>query len=178
MGMWVLLLVLGVFFASTMIAFVAVRLDLADHRDWSRTGDPPLPSILLWSTAVLAASSISIWRGQRLAARDGDPRAWLVATLLLGLAFLWLQAMAWQALWRDGLSARSDLYSWTFHVLTGMHAAHLLAGLAALGWAIWRKVGEEDRFRRRARVRYAAMYWHFLGGAWLAFYALLWWGSR
>lgn len=178
MGMWVFLVVLGVFFASTMIAFVAVRLDLADSRDWSRTGDPPLPAILLWSTAALAVSSGAIWRAQRLASRGGEPRAWLAGALLFGLVFLSLQSLAWLTLWRDGLTARSDLYAWTFHVLTGLHAAHLLAGLGVLGWVAWRKVGDEDRFRRRAQVRYAAMYWHFLGVAWLAFYGLLWWASR
>jgi cytochrome c oxidase subunit 3 len=178
MGMWFFLVVLGVFFASTMIAFVVVRLDLGDSADWSRSGDPPLPRLLLLSTLVLGLSSIAMGVAQRQANRAARALGALRWTLGLGGIFLVLQAFAWLQLWREDLTPRTDLYGWTFYVLTGLHAAHLVGGVGLLAWVLWRQGDDPQVLRRAARVRYAAMYWHFLGVGWLAFYGLLWWASR
>lgn len=176
LGMWVFLVVLAVFFASAMIAFVVVRLDVGSTSDWSRHGDPRLPTILLASTAGLAASSLSMWLAQRRVARGASPRRDLAATLVLGAGFLVLQGLAWRELWTRGLLPTTDLYGWTFYVLTGMHAAHLLGGLIALGWVLGRPEPAVPELRVGG-VRLAGMYWHFLGVGWIAFYGLLAWGQ-
>lgn len=177
MGMWIFLAVLGVFFASTMIAFVVVRLDLGDSSDWSRSGDPPLPRVLLLSTLVLGLSSVAMGFAQRQASRGGGlvPLGWALG---LGGLFLVLQGFAWLQLWREELTPRTDLYGWTFYVLTGLHALHLVGGVGLLAWVLARQAADPQPLRRAARVRHAAMYWHFLGVGWLAFYGLLWWASR
>lgn len=176
-GMWVFLAVLGVFFAAAMIAFVAVRIDLGSSDLWSPPDAPPPPPILLLSTVVLAATSVVLVFAERRTAADLDPRSGLRTAFGAGLLFLTLQAWAWMQWWREGLEPTTDLYAWTFYVLTGVHGLHVVGGLAAIAWVLGRWPRPRPRPQRIGSVRFTAMYWHFLGLAWLGFYALLWWAA-
>ena len=57
----------------------------------------------------------------------------MVATLVLALLFLGVQFMAWIELWRAHATIDTGLYAWTFYVLTGLHALHVLARHGRLG---------------------------------------------
>ena len=114
-----------------------------------------LPPLLLVNTLVLLASSVALeW------ARRGEGRS-LGWALVLGTLFVVLQGVAWLLLRRDGLEFSSTAYASFFYLLTGLHALHMLAGLAALAYAA----------RHRAVLRFASTFWHFMGGVWL--YVLL-----
>jgi len=176
--MWVFLVVLAVFFASAMIAFVVVWLDVGSTSDWSRHGDPRLPTILLANTAVLAASSLSMWLAQRRVARGASPRRDLAATLVLGAGFLVLQGLAWRELWTRGLLPTTDLYGWTFYVLTGTHALHVIGGLPPLAVALAKARAGRYSPQEHAGVVLCAMYWHALDAIWVVLYGTLWAGSR
>lgn len=176
-GMWVFLVVLGVFFAAAMIAFVAVRLDLGSSDLWSSPDASPPPPILLFSTLVLAGVSVLLAASERRAVADLDPRRGLTMAFGGGVAFLLLQGGAWLEWWRDGLVPTTDLYAWTFYVLTGVHGLHVVGGLVAILWVLGRWTGPGSRPQRIGSVRFTAMYWHFLGLAWLGFYGLLWWAA-
>jgi cytochrome c oxidase subunit 3 len=58
-----------------------------------------------------------------------------------------------------------------------VHALHVLGGLVAIGWVLGRWHRPAAVPQRRGSVAFTAMYWHFLGIAWIAFYALLWWAA-
>ena len=176
-GMWVFLAVLAVFFAAAMIAFVAIRIDLGDSSLWAGPDVPPLPRSLLASTAVLALASFAFEASRRAIDRDGDPRPALRAGLALGIVFVLLQGWAWVDLWQRNLTPTTDLYGWSFYVLTGMHALHVIGGLVAIAWVLGRWHRTAPLPQRRGSVAFVAMYWHFLGIAWVAFYGLLWWAG-
>jgi cytochrome c oxidase subunit 3 len=176
-GMWVFLAVLAVFFAAAMIAFIAVRVDLGDSPLWAGAEVPSLPKSLLASTAVLGLASLVLEWARRTIDRGGDPCPALRAALALGLLFVLLQGWAWIDLWQRNLTPTTDLYGWSFYVLTGVHALHVLGGLVAIGWVLGRWHRPAAVPQRRGSVAFTAMYWHFLGIAWIAFYALLWWAA-
>ena len=176
-GMWVFLVVLGVFFAAAMIAFVAVRIDLGASDLWSAPEAPPPPPILLLSTVVLAMTSLVLVRADRAVVVGGDPAPGLRGGLALGAVFLLLQGWAWIEWWRQGLEPTTDLYAWTFYVLTGVHGLHVVGGLVAIAWVLGRWSRPAPRPLRIGSVRFTGMYWHFLGLAWLGFYGLLWWAA-
>lgn len=176
-GMWVFLAVLAVFFAAAMIAFIAIRIDLGDSSLWAGPDAPPLPRSLLASTAVLALASLAFEASRRTIDRDGDPRSALRAGFALGIVFVLLQGWAWVDLWQRNLTPTTDLYGWSFYVLTGMHALHVIGGLIAVAWVLGRWHRPAMFPQRRGSVAFVTMYWHFLGIAWVGFYVLLWWAG-
>jgi cytochrome c oxidase subunit 3 len=175
-GMWLFLLVLAVLFVATILGYLVVRIDNAGS--FVPEGAPPPPKLLLFSTVALLVSSYTMQRAVA-AARAGDPAqgGMMVVTMALALVFLAMQGIAWVELVREDLTITDNLYGWTFYVLTGLHAAHVVGGLPPLAVSTWkairRRYGPDDH----RGIVYCAMYWHFLDGVWIALYATLWIGS-
>lgn len=126
----------------------------------------PLPGTLWISTAIILASSVVFEMGRRLYAKGEHSRAdryfWIAGAL--GVAFLGAQAKAWLDLIGAGVYLRQNPYSSFFYLFTGLHAAHLLGGLAGLAFVLF------NTRRRRELVDAAAYYWHFLGLLWIALF--------
>jgi cytochrome c oxidase subunit 3 len=177
-GMWLLLVTLGVLFVAGILGYLVVRLGQDPLEPFVPEDAPPLPRSLLLSTFMLLASSGTMHATVR-AVRRGQPDAgtWAGWTLLLGAAFLSVQVWAWFGLWQAQLHIGDSLYAWTFYVLTGLHAAHVVGGLVPL-MVVWRRAAA-GRYSpdHPEGVVYCAMYWHFLDVVWLALYATLWLGS-
>jgi cytochrome c oxidase subunit 3 len=153
-----------------------------------------LPPILYLNTAILVLSSLTMEVARRHIFREidvleewlglGQPalrraRPWLAATLALGLLFLLGQAMAWRQLTAQGFAFdhTATPASYFFYLITGLHAAHLALGIAALllcvgalGW--YRRVE-----LRQVAVDATAWYWHTMGLAWLVLFAVLVYGQ-
>jgi cytochrome c oxidase subunit 3 len=133
---------------------------------WQTT---PLPGTLWISTLIIAASSVTFELARRSYGHGLYGRAsWLLqVTGVLGVAFLLSQAKAWLQLIDSGAYLQSNPYSGFFYLFTGLHAAHLIGGLAGIGLAIF------SSKRRREVVDAAAYYWHFLGILWAALFFVL-----
>ncbi len=172
LGMRLFLASLSAVFAATLVAYLVVR---GRAEAWPPPGVPQLPRTLWVSTVLLVASSATMTWAQR-GARRGDGtalRRGLGLTTLLGLAFLASQTLNWFALVAANLTMRTNLYGFTFYLLTGLHALHVLGGLgplAALTAQAWRGPGSDALARR---VAYLAAYWHFLDAVWLVLFAVL-----
>lgn len=164
--------------AITMLfaAFTSAYIVRSGGADWVEIGIPPV----VWlSTACIALSSGALEIGRRaFAAGDlAGFRRWSAVTAGLGVSFLVGQFLSWEALDRAGLYLQSTPKSSFFFVLTGVHAAHLFAGIAALlalfGAAVFGRLspGESDA------PTLTAIYWHFVGGLWLYLLAVLHWAG-
>ncbi|MCO5169095.1 MAG: cytochrome c oxidase subunit 3 [Planctomycetes bacterium] len=172
LGMAVFLASLSVLFVASLVGYAAVR---AGAPEWPPAGAPPLPRTLWLSTLLLVASSGAI-HGALVGARQGRQglvRAGLLGTCALGLGFLGLQTLAWWTLAERMPPSTTTQYSFTFYMLTALHAAHVLGGLGPLGVSVVRglrgRYGPEDH----GGLRLVAMYWHFLDAVWLALFAVL-----
>ncbi len=176
MGMYMLVLSLGVLFAAGMVAYLSIR---SGHGPWPPPGMPALPRSLWLSTLAILAVSVAIQRALG-AARRGDQPALkrdLALTLALGLAFLTLQSYAWVRVF-DQISqspAGMGQYLKLFYVLTGLHALHVLGGLAPLAAVTGRALAGRYGPQRHAGVRYQAIYWHFLDAVWCVMFAIIYW---
>jgi cytochrome c oxidase subunit 3 len=102
----------------------------------------------------------------------------MLATLALAIAFLVAQGFAWRELLQQQLTVSDSLYGWTFYVLTGLHALHVLGGLPPMVITTVRAARAAYTPEDHRGIAYCAMYWHFLDGVWLVLYATLWLGSR
>ena len=172
LGMWLFLATLTVLFLASIVGYLVVRLKAPD---WPPKGMPRLPGGLWLATGLLLGASVAVHRALRsikAEARVACTR-WLAATLGLGSAFLAVQSLNWFRLIRLHLMAATNLYAFTFFMLTGLHAAHVIGGVALLA-VVWSrsKRGRYDSGHHPG-VTYAAMYWHFLDAVWLVLFAVL-----
>jgi cytochrome c oxidase subunit 3 len=98
---------------------------------------------------------------------------WLIVTLVLGLAFLGGQVSVWNILRHQGLFLAWNSRSSFFYAFTGLHGAHLLCGLIALTWVIFRSWKPRGTDFRQVALQATGWYWHFMGILWMAIFALL-----
>jgi cytochrome c oxidase subunit 3 len=101
----------------------------------------------------------------------------MIATLLLGIAFVISQLVAWRHLVNDGVYVSGNPHSSFFYLFTGAHGLHLCGGMIALTALAIRSrrllLGVENE-KRIAATDAVSLYWHFMGGLWVALFALLW----
>lgn len=172
-GMWVGLASVAMMFTSLSSAYIVRS---ASSNDWIAL---PFPRVLLASTALLLGSSaaLEVARRKLKAALSGPYTKWLFITVVLGLAFLAAQLVAWRQLARQGLYLASNPHSSFFYLLTGAHAVHLLGGLLGLS-ILWlrsrRHVTDTNLLaRRRAATDAVTIYWHFMDALWIYLFLLL-----
>jgi cytochrome c oxidase subunit 3 len=175
-GMFLFLVSLSVLFAASMAGYLVVRLRAPE---WPPPGSPPLPAGLWASTIVLLASSGTMrWAEKAVREDRGDAlRRALLLTLLLGVAFLVLQILNWSAMGSPPKEGGSALYGFTFYMLTGLHAAHVLGGIGALSLVTAKARRGAYSSRNRSGVDSCAMYWHFLDVVWIILFVVLLIGS-
>jgi cytochrome c oxidase subunit 3 len=178
-GTWVALASITMFFTALTSAYI-VR--AASANDWRPLA---LPRVLWLSTALILLSSGTLEAARRNLKRllDGEYVRWLLATATLGVGFLLSQWFAWRQLLRQGVFLASNPHSSFFYLLTATHALHLLGGLLALVYLLFRTRHSRDDARAEAKRLAAAdavgIYWHFMDGLWIYLFLLLFlWRSQ
>lgn len=116
----------------------------------------------LVNTILLVTSSVTITIAHH-GLNDGNRKKlinWLVATIALGVVFLFVQAYEYYHAYNDlGLTLGSGIFGTTFFMLTGFHGAHVTLGTFMLIIMLFRAIkghfSKEDCFGFEA----AAWYW-------------------
>jgi heme/copper-type cytochrome/quinol oxidase subunit 3 len=100
-------------------------------------------------------------------------KLWLWVTCLLGATFLGFQAYEFTSFVHEGLTIKTNLFGSSFFTLTGVHGAHVSAGVIWLGTLLAidykRGLGPKDALN----VDIAALYWHFVDVIWIAIFTLI-----
>ncbi len=138
-----------------------------------------LPTIIWVNTIVLLTSSLTIdLARRRLALNDlsGFKTMWRVTTAL-GVAFLVGQVVAWRDLVQMGFYVGSNPSSSFFYVFTAAHAAHLIGGILALFYVLFRDFRKTARLSLPIASEVTTYYWHFMDGLWLFLVVLLFFGA-
>lgn len=169
-GMWWFLASLGMIFGASVVGLFWVR---AAAEVWPPPDAPRLPAGLWLSTAIILVSTATMEMARRVRARRGRPGldAALLLTLVLGVAFLLAQTRGWFLLAAADFTASVNLYAFTFYLLTVLHAAHVLGGVAPLAVLAARARRQDESWPAHGVV-YMAMYWHFLTAVWLVLFAV------
>jgi len=171
-GMWLFIAALSMLFAASLAGYVVIRLRAPQ---WPPPGAEPIPFGLYFSTLILIGSSLTLHGALDSARKNRQPmlRFMLGGTLALGLAFLVSQALAWSAMVTAQLGHEPNLYSFTFFVLTMLHAAHVLGGIIPL--AITTYKGSRGTYTPdwNLPLKLLGMYWHFLLVVWLVMFLVM-----
>ena len=166
LGMLLFLLSLTILFAASLVACAITR---AQAPLWKTAEMPNLPAGLAGSTLILVALSASLeWATRAVKTnrlRSLERGLW--AALACGALFLLIQSFNWVAMAQGYRASAQTLYPFTFHLLTGLHALHVLGGFVPLGWAIMKAGRREYSSSRYEGLKLTTQYWHFLGVVWL-----------
>jgi cytochrome c oxidase subunit 3 len=183
LGMWVFLASEVLFFGGLFMAYLYGRTHFPQgFAEAARHTHVVIGTVntalLLTSSAVIAAA---------VACSQFEPkRHWagrlLWVTALLGLAFLALKGVEYHKEWDEhlfpgrgfALSATpgATLFFWLYFVMTGLHAVHLVVGLALVATFAWGASHAKAWAAARA-IDVVALYWHFVDIVWIFLYPLI-----
>jgi cytochrome c oxidase subunit 3 len=130
-----------------------------------------LPDIFFVNTAVILASSLTLhlaYTGFKQL-KEKQYKGMLVLTFILGLIFVILQYQGWQSLNAIGATFTVNPSSSFIYVISGLHAAHVLGGIAALTVAMAHAfiLPYKPTLRRKQRFQLVVQYWHFVDLLWV-----------
>lgn len=173
-GVLILLVSMSILFTATLTAYVWTRIV---NPVWKTPEMPELPLGLFASTAMIAGMSGSMHMAMRDVRQNKNESLlrdlWLA--LAFGIAFMLGQALNWRTM-APGLNAPvpHPLYPFTFYMLTGVHAAHVVGGFIPLGITIVNARRRVYTSSKHEGLRLCRQYWDFLGVVWLILLATLW----
>jgi cytochrome c oxidase subunit 3 len=185
LGMWAFLVTEVLFFGAIFVSYAVYR---AAHphafAEASRLLDVGLGA---FNTAVLIASSLTMALAVRAAATDARRALvfFLGATAALGLVFLGVKAVEYGHKFHEHLvpgrtfdfgrfsGAEAGLFFSFYFVMTGMHALHMVIGVAVMAVLIGMALGGRFSSGYFSPVEMAGLYWHFVDIVWIFLFPLL-----
>ncbi len=163
--MWVLIVSELAVFAAGLLAFLAVRLTdpagFADAQDQLHRASAGINTAVLVTSGWFAARAVTaVNAGSRSAAR------WmLAAAALLGVVFTILKGVEYMDAAGKGLGTEAHAFFTFYWLLTGFHAAHVVAGVLILGLVAVRL--------RPDHVEAGAQFWHMVDLVWVVLFPII-----
>lgn len=127
------------------------------------------------ATFILLASSLTMALAIS-AARAGQMnlcRSWIAATMVLGMAFLGMQANEYATFIREGLRLSTNVFGASFYALTGTHGTHVAAGILWLGGLLVNSFRGKLTPAEGGMVELAGLYWHFVDMVWMIIFPVV-----
>ncbi|MCW3128063.1 MAG: cytochrome c oxidase subunit [Bacteroidetes bacterium] len=141
-----------------------------------------LPQIFHANTVIILVSSYTVMQMRQANLRD-DHKAYkqaLLMTAALGMAFTVFQFIGWRELLSHGISFRHNISGTYLYLISGLHLAHLLVGVAFLLWYLYKAyVVDRDAYEAlifetdpttKLKIEMLGIYWHFVDVLWLFVY--------
>jgi cytochrome c oxidase subunit 3 len=164
--------------ASVVMLFAALTSAYVVRQAAGNWLEFPMPVLFLYSTLTLIASSITLHFSYKgfLVGNVKSYKYLLLLTFTLGVLFIYLQYKGWMALVAMGVELGTNPSGSFLYVLSGLHAAHILGGLAAVFVAILHAfiLPYEVSEKRKLRFEMTQIYWHFVDILWIYLIVFLW----
>lgn len=163
--MWVLIISELLVFGAGLAALLGVRLTdpagFAEAQDHLHRTGAALNTLVLVSSGYLAARAIG-WRnvGQR-----GKARGALIASAALGVVFLCIKGAEYADKAAQGIAWDSHAFFTFYYLLTGFHAAHVVAGILILLLVAWRDLPHN--------IETGTMFWHMVDLVWVLLFPVV-----
>jgi heme/copper-type cytochrome/quinol oxidase subunit 3 len=175
LGVVLLLVSISVLFLAATIAVLIARARVPSWRPPDRHG---LPWGVGASTALLGLASLELQRALVAIRRNRSTscQAHLRWGSLGAVGFLVVQAWNTRRLFdAEGPQAHRSLFIFSYGLLVGLHALHVLGGLVPLGIVLGRVSRHDYSSSRHAGLLFCVQYWHYLGVVWLGLLGALFW---
>jgi heme/copper-type cytochrome/quinol oxidase subunit 3 len=174
LGLWLFLASEVMLFGSFFSSYALLRYSAPVWPDQSAVLNVPLASV---NTVVLVVSSLTMMMAMTAARRADAPRArrWMGLTLLLGMVFLGIKSVEYVDKMSHGLVPATNNFLGLYYTMTGLHALHVLGGIAVLAWLAGPGMAmarsQPERFTGRVEV--TGIYWQFVDVVWLILFPVL-----
>lgn len=140
------------------------------REDW--VSDLDLPSAFYISTAIIVLSSITYLLAKKAVAKDNQKMGtlFLVATFVLGIAFISLQFVGFSQMLENGYyftGPTSNIKMSYVFLLAAVHIAHVVAGLISLSVVLVQQLRNKYTPENMLGLELGATFWHFLDFIWV-----------
>jgi len=163
--MWVLIVSELLVFGAGLVAFMSVRLTdpvgFAEAQDHLHRTGAALNTVVLVTSGFLAAQALR-WRE---AGRRAQARLALVGAALLGVVFLYVKGLEYADKAAQGIDWETHPFFTFYYLLTGFHAAHVVAGVLLLLLVAWRDTPRN--------IEPVAAFWHMVDLVWVLLFPVV-----
>lgn len=172
MMLWFGIISLSMMFAGLTSAYIVSK----ERKDWLT--DFELPQAFYISTAVIVLSSITMHLAkiniQKQKAQQG--KIFLVATLILGSAFVYLQFLGFDQIIEAGLyftGSQSNVTTSFVYAFVISHIVHIAAGLIVLLVVLVNHFKGKYNGGETLGAELGATFWHFVDVLWVYLFVFL-----
>ncbi len=161
-ALWIALASIVMMFAGLSSAYIVKR----NQANWL-TFD--LPLIFWYSTAVIIISSITIMLSRKafMNREMQNYKRWLVVTLVLGIAFVFMQYIGFKQLWHNGITLTKNVSFSFLYIIVGLHAVHVIGGVIALIISLLKSVSAKRKTYSTMPIDLMNTYWQFVDLLWI-----------
>lgn len=172
MMLWFGIVSLIMSFAGWTSAFVVS----STREDWLR--DFQLPNAFIISTVMVVLSSVTFVLAQKALKTNNRQMTttWLLATLVLGIAFITNQFVGFQQIIDMGYNFTGPTSNVTMsyiYLIAMVHIVHVLAGLVCILVVIYNHFKQKYNATDMLGVDLAATFWHFIDILWVYLFLFL-----
>ncbi len=175
LGIWLFLASEVMLFGGLFSAYILLRLTDPNWMNYGQNAlNVPLATL---NTVVLISSSMTMvmsWVSLKL--KDLKKyKMYMGATLLFSFIFLVIKYFEYTAKFDHGLYPSTNNFLAVYFTITGLHALHIIGGIAVNGYfygpgiKMWDT--EPERFTNRIEI--AGLYWHFVDLVWIFLFPAL-----
>jgi cytochrome c oxidase subunit 3 len=140
------------------------------------------------NTVVLICSSLTMALAVRASQLSQKKHAviYLVLTLACAFGFLVIKYIEYSHKFHlgllpgkyyfyDGLTTFKDphIFFGVYFMMTGLHGIHVVAGIIAISWVLWRTVRGDFSSEYYMPVELTGLYWHLVDLIWIYLFPLL-----
>jgi cytochrome c oxidase subunit III len=170
-ALWLFIVSIVMIFAAMTSAYIVKKSD----GGWLEF---KLPVIFYVNSAIILLSSFTIQWAYFQAKKDNlENLKWgILATAILGIAFLAGQFIAWDHLSAMGIffgNYKGNPAGEYLYILTGLHGFHLITGLVYLIIVLFSTFTYKIHSKNLLQLEMCATYWHFLDGLWIYLFVFL-----
>jgi heme/copper-type cytochrome/quinol oxidase subunit 3 len=168
LAVWWVLVSEIVIFGGLLASYIMHRLA---HDEWAEQAAYTNVWIGAFNTLVLLTSSLSAVLAHQAAEQGDGPKAakLLRFTILGGGIFLMVKSFEWATEISHGFTITSSGFWSYYYTAAGLHAFHVIAGMAVMVWVANSAAKNQDLHR----VENVGIYWHFVDIVWIFLFPLL-----
>ena len=162
-------------FAGLISAFI-VSSKQRTGKDWLSNFE--LPNAFFISLVIILVSSLTFILAKYAQKQDNRKKVTLllIATLLLGLAFIYFQFEGFRQIIDSGYNftgPTSNITMSYIYIIAVLHLAHVIAGVICLIVVIYNHFKQKYNSNNMLGFELASNFWHFVDGLWVVLFLFL-----
>lgn len=193
LGMWVFLGSEVMFFTALIGSYIILRVGTPEA--WADPNEILAVPITAVNTFLLICSSVTMVKAFASVQEDNQEalKWWLVATVVIGTAFVGVQMYEYSQLVHEGfvpsgyvpgselaeraahgeLPASVGIYGSSFYTMTGFHGFHVSAGVICMSFVTWKAFRGKYSAADHRGVEVIGLYWHFVDLVWIILFTIV-----